>query len=107
MAKITRVEHRWIDRVPAEWEGDKWEYSVIIATYRVEGRDDRLFVRSFWSEPITSEEQRQDVEPALLRMADDSAEWAVEHPDELEAKNARWAAMAEEMTGTDHSPGEG
>jgi len=76
MGKATRIEHRW-------YNGLTPEDSAIIATYRVEGRDDRLFVKTLWSEPFPDETQRQEIEPWLLRMADEEAEWFAERPDDV------------------------
>ena len=69
MPKATRIEHRWylhtFDRNDAE----------LIARYTVEGHEDQLFVRTYWSGPADTEEERQAIKPLLLRMADEGAEW--------------------------------
>ena len=108
MGKVTRVDHRWYDCIHEEHEGEEWEHSAIVATYRLEGYEERLFAKVYHSEPITSEGQRREIEPILLRLADEEAEWVAENPDvSAEMRDQAWAAMAEEIRGTDHAPKEG
>lgn len=77
MGKATRIEHRW------NLHTFDLDDATIIARYKVEGHEDHLFVRTYWSGPADTEEERQAIEPSLLRMADEEAEWAAEHPDDV------------------------
>ena len=81
MSKATRIEHRWCD--------DDGDGSFIVATYRVEGHEERLFSKAFWAVPITTEEQRREAEPYLLGVADADAEWCAENAEDL--PTAQWA----------------
>jgi len=83
MSKATRIGHKWnldiFDRDDA----------FVFARYDVGGHDPRLVVRVYWSGPADTEEQRQEVEPMLLRMADEEAEWFAEHPEDVPV--SEWA----------------
>ena len=81
MGKATRVEHRWCD--------DDGDGSFLTVIYRIEGYEKRLWTRAFWSMPITSEEQRREIEPCMLRLADEEADWCAEHPEDV--PTAEWA----------------
>jgi hypothetical protein len=81
MRKVERINVRWYDHVPAD-EGYEHlgPYSVIVAKYSVDDGSAFLSVKSFYSVPITSEKQRAEIEPILLKGMDEEAQWCAEHP---------------------------
>ena len=81
MSKATRVKHRWCD--------DDGDGSFLVGIYQIEGYEERLFTKAFWSMPITSEEQRREIEPYMLRLADEEADWCAEHPEDV--PTTEWA----------------
>ena len=77
MDKVKRIGHKWILHT---FDCDD---AYVLATYEVEGHTEHLVVRTYWSGPADTEEQRQEAEPMLLRLADEEAEWAAGHPDDV------------------------